>query len=164
MKFSEALTAVIDQQYAGSRGYFHPPTRDEIAAGDKNVRIAYEVFGEPGLLNEFWEQRDMFDFGTFENCREYGVTVTVAGWTFAAYEHRNSDNICVEGCPTGEVKEYGPYGGEDKYDVLSYANWKQYHHAVEDLVRAVRHVLEHEGATRADVKAAINKGKRRKAS
>lgn len=151
MKFSEALTALIDQQAAlGYGGH----TRDEVAAGDKNVRIAYEVFGEPGLSDDFYGEQHLLDFGTFENCREYGVTVTVGGWTFAAYEHRNSDDICVEGCPTAEVRDYGPYSGEDKYDVLLYARWRDYRTVAEALSRVARYVLAHPRATRADVKAA----------
>ena len=153
MKFNEALTALIDQQAALGYG---GKTRDEVAAGDENVRIAHEVFGEPGLSDEFYGEEHLLDFGVFENCREYGVTVTVAGWTFAAYEHRNSDKICVEGCPTDEVKEYGPYGGEDKHDVLFSARWKHYSDVADAVVAAARYVLDHPNATRAQVKTAIN--------
>jgi hypothetical protein len=152
MKFPDALTALIDQAHT------HHRTRDETAAGDSNVRIAYEVFGESGLSDEFYGEEGLLDFGTFENCREYGVTVTVGGWTFAAYEHRNSDDICLEGCPAGEVRDFGPYGSDDKHDVLFSAKWKQYHEVAGALTRATRHVLANPAATRADVRAAT-KGK-----
>lgn len=150
MKFSDALTALIDENVFR--------TRDETAAGDKNVRIAYEVFGEPGLSDEFYGEEHLLDFGTFQNCREYGLTVTVGGWTFCAYEHRNSDDICIEGCPTADVQEYGPYGSEDKHDVLFSARWKQYHEAADAMARITRHVLANPSTTRADVRTAA-KGK-----
>lgn len=60
------------------------------------------------------------EFGFFENYREYGLTYTVGGWTFAVYQHRNSDEMHLEGCPTDEVMEYGPYGSDDKYDTLAH--------------------------------------------
>lgn len=159
--FSQALTGLIDARYDKAMEFHRkfpvgiPDTRDEIAVGDKGVRIGYEVFGETGLLDAFWDERDLLDFGTFDNCREYGLTVTVGGWTFCAYEHRNSDDICLEGCPTGEVKEYGPYGEDNKYDVLFSARWKHYSDVADAVVAAARYVLDHPNADRQDVKAAI---------
>lgn len=152
MRFTEALSAVIDNQYARSRGHHRPATRDEIAAGDHNVRISYEVLGEGGLSDEFYGEEALLDFGTFDNLREYGVTVAVGGWTFAVYEHRNSDDICIEGCPTAEVRAVGPYGTDDKHDVLFAARWKQYHEASKALAVIARHVLAHPDATREDLK------------
>jgi hypothetical protein len=157
--FSFALTALIDQvhghraaTYLALPGYENPPSRDLIAASDHNVRIAVEVFGESGLGDEFYQEEDKLDFGTFENCREYGLTVTVGGWTFAAYEHRNSDDICIEGTRTADVKPYGPYGTDDKYDVLFSARWKQYHEAATAISAIARHVLANPDATRDDLK------------
>jgi hypothetical protein len=157
--FSFALTALIDQvhghraaTYLALPGYENPPSRDLIAASDHNVRIAVEVFGESGLLDEFYQEEDKLDFGTFENCREYGLTVTVGGWTFAAYEHRNSDDICIEGTRTADVKPYGPYGTDDKYDVLFTARWKQYHEAAKAINAIARYVLDHPKAERFSLK------------
>lgn len=167
MKFAAALSALIGQEHNRRIGYHiptagseKPDTRDEVAAGDKNVRLAVDVFGEQGLLNEFYGEEDKLSFGTFYNCREYGVTVEVGGWTFAVYEHRNSDDIVIEGCPTAEVQEYGPYGGGDKYDVLFSTRWKTEHLAADAMWIAARHVLRHPAATRADltkVMAAVKK-------
>ena len=155
MKFTETLTALIDQQHERSKGYLYHlglPSRDEIAVGNTNVRIAYEVLGEPGLSDEFHGEDGVLDFGIFDNLREYGVTVTVGGWTFAAYEHRNSDDICIEGTRTANVKPRGPYGTDDKYDVLFSARWKQYHEAAAAINAIARHVLAHPDATRDDLK------------
>lgn len=145
MKYPEALTALIDQRYADMlRNAVHmpswvPDTRDMIAASDKNIRIADELFGEAGVGDTFYKD-DRLEFGVFNNCREYGLTVSLNGWTFCAYEHRNSDDICIEGCPDRKVQEWGPYGGEDKYDVLFSARWKQYHEAAAALIAALQAV------------------------
>ena len=62
---------------------------------------------------------EFVSFDTFDNCREHGVMVSTAwGWSFCWYEHRNSDSIHIEGCPTNEIKHYGPYGGVSKWDTL----------------------------------------------
>lgn len=160
MNFAQALTALIDQTHADTVHYHYAAggfgtldTRDITAAGDKNVRIAAEVFGEAGMLDEFYKEEDKLSFGTFNNCREYGMTVTVGGWTFAVYEHRNSDDICIEGCPTGEVREFGPYGGTGKHDVLFSARWKQYHQVAGAINTMARFVLGTPDATRDAVKA-----------
>jgi hypothetical protein len=171
MNFSQALTALIDQTHSDTVRYHYAAggfgtldTRDVTAAGDKNVRIAVEVFGETGLSDEFYKEEDKLDFGIFNNCREYGMTVTVGEWTFAAYEHRNSDDICIEGCPTSQVKEFGPYGTDDKFDVLFSACWKQYHEVSDVMNRLARFILAQDGpVTRADLKAVANKGKRKRA-
>lgn len=159
MNFPQALSALIDQTHAESTYYHYAAggfgtldTRDVTAASDKNIRIAVEVFGEPGLSDEFYKEEDKLDFGTFSNCREYGMTVTVGGWTFAAYEHRNSDDIGIEGCPTGEVQEFGPYGTDDKFDVLFSARWKQYREVSDVMARLARFVLATPTASRDDLK------------
>lgn len=95
------------------------------------------------------------DFGTFDNCREYGLTFTVPGWQFCVYEHRNSDKICVQGCPIGEVNPWGPYGGVDKWDVLASARYEMYGAAAAFLIDALRFVNRNPNATRDEVKRAI---------
>lgn len=95
------------------------------------------------------------DFGTFDNCREYGLTFTVPGWQFCVYEHRNSDEICVQGCPIDEVNPWGPYGGVDKWDVLGRASGEMYGAAAALLIAALRFVNEHPKATRQEVKLAL---------
>lgn len=86
-----------------------------------NVEIAREVGG--ALAEGFG---DRITFGTFDNCREYGLTFTAGDWTFCCFEHRNSDQIYVEGCPTAEMKEWGPYGCEDKWSMMWWTSYEQY--------------------------------------
>jgi hypothetical protein len=144
MKLNTAISAIIDQAHANSvrnhiaiPGWENPPTRDEVATGQENIRIAATV-GSDLVSDLMYDMRDELVFGTFDNCREYGLTVTVSGWTFAVYEHRNSDNICVEGCPTDETEVFGPYGGEDKYDVLFTTEWRNYEVAAKALAAGLR--------------------------
>jgi hypothetical protein len=159
--FSTALTQAISEQHNRQIGYHipipgyeEPSSRDLVAASNVNIRLAVDVFGESGLLDHFYKREELLDFGTFDNCREYGVTVSVGGWTFAVYEHRNSDNICIEGCPTDQVKEYGPYGTDDKYDVLFEADYSGQYTARAAMVAIADYVLDTPTATREQVKRA----------
>jgi hypothetical protein len=160
--FSQALTDLIDARYQSVRAAHDRfpigtlESRDALAVGDKNIRISYEVFGYGGLLDDFYDTPELLDFGVFDNCREYGLTVTVGGWTFAVYEHRNSDDIILNGCPTDQVLPYGPYAPDgDKHDVLFAARWTQYHEAAQAVAVAARYVLDHPDADRAAVRDAV---------
>jgi hypothetical protein len=146
MKLNTALSALIDQAHAeGVRhhisipGWENPPTRDEVATGTENIRIAATV-GNDLVSDLLFTINDELEFGAFDNGREYGLTVTAGGWTFAVYEHRNSDDICVEGCPTADVQPHGPYGGSDKYDVLYSTRWRNYEGASAALAAAIQRV------------------------
>ncbi|OBG32386.1 hypothetical protein [Mycolicibacter heraklionensis] len=97
-----------------------------------NVEIARAV---GGALAEGLGRR--ITFGTFDNCREYGLTFTAGDWTFCCFEHRNSDQIMVEGCPTAEMKEWGPYGCYDKYSMMWHASDGHY----QSVTRALSAVL-----------------------
>ncbi|QHJ86411.1 hypothetical protein SEA_KUWABARA_75 [Gordonia phage Kuwabara] len=101
------------------------------------------------VAGEFGE---LVSWDTFDNCREHGLTVrTPGGWTFCWYEHRNSDTIHIEGCPSTEVQSFGPYGGESKYDTLA-EFWPETYDAVAVcLIEMVRHTIER-GTVRADLK------------
>ena len=164
--FSTALTQAISEQHNRQIGYHipipgyeAPSSRDLVAASNTNIRLAVDVFGECGLLDHFYKREELLDFGTFYNCREYGVTVTVGGWMFAVYEHRNSDSIIIEGCPVGEVKEYGPYGGEDKYDTLFGAAYNGQYEARAAMVAMADYVLDNPTATREQVVRAAETAK-----
>ena len=160
MKFAQALTAAIDQYYArtlehrkllsaGSGEKFWR-TRDQVSMASENLRIAFSV-GEILDGNDFYEDEDV-SYGTFDNLREHGLTVSYHGWTFCVYEHRNSDAICVEGCPDSEVQPYGPYGGADKYDVLFDTKYRDYEGAAKFLTAAMRFVKNNPLAKRDQVK------------
>lgn len=120
--------------------------------GDRtNVAISREVADRiVSRLGTEW-----CDFGTFDNCREYGLTFTASGWQFAVFEHRNSDHIMLEGCPLAEVKEWGPYGGIDKWHMIAHVGCEDYDGAADMLEAALRYVHGVAGATRASVIAHV---------
>lgn len=70
------------------------------------------------------------------------------------YEHRNSDQIHIEGCPTGEVKSYGPYGGVNKWDTLFAAKDEEYAVVAEKLVAMLRLVSDGATHSREEVRVA----------
>lgn len=164
MKFNTAISALIDQAHANSvrnhiaiPGWENPPTRDEVATGNENIRIAATV-GNDLVSDLLYDTRDELVFGTFDNNREYGITVTVSGWTFSVYEHRNSDDIIVNGCPTADVEPFGPYGGGDKYDVLHGSPWRDYEGAAKALAVAIQRVRNVPTTGREKLKQVINEG------
>lgn len=132
MKYAEALAALIDQQ-------------DE--ADSTNVTIS-RIVGD--MVDKATE--GAINFGTFDNCREYGVTFGLGLWTFCVYEHRNSDEICIEGCPSDEVQSFGPYGGETKWDVLFTAGYEEYKVVADKLLDMLRLVSDGKPHVRAEVK------------
>lgn len=137
LTYNQAMTALIDERYEETKSWnSFPYTRDQVATECENICIAAELFGEHGIGESFYQEiKDgLVTFGFFNNCRGYGLTVEIAGWTFCAYEHRNSGNICIEGCPTAEIKPYGPYGGVDKYDTLASFGYREYGKAREALI------------------------------
>lgn len=75
--------------------------------------------------------------GEFDNCREYGYTYALSGAkqdiVFCVYEHRNSDQIIINGCLRKDVKSYGPYKEGNKYDVLAEFSYNQYTECAERL-------------------------------
>lgn len=70
--------------------------------------------------------------GTFTNCRECGLTFRVMSkraeaFTWCIYEHRNSDNIIING-KEGYITMNGelPYKGDSKYIYIASFNWNQH--------------------------------------
>lgn len=87
--------------------------------------------------------------GAFTNCREVGLTFYVASIngvyfdnkktkTFCIYEHRNSDDIIING-KEGYVNCNGdlPYNGDSKYDYLASVPYKDYDLAANALVNLI---------------------------
>ena len=78
------------------------------------------------------------EVGKFDNCREYGNTYRVLNakqdYTFCVYEHRNSDQICINGCPTEEIKIYGPYTDGSKYDYHYSVSYDEHYRAAIKLI------------------------------
>ena len=73
----------------------------------------------------------------FDNCREFGYMYHVIGGeqdlTFSVYEHRNSDEIIINGCETSDVKSYGAYNGNSKYSYLKNFSFDQHYQVVKQL-------------------------------
>ncbi|ATN89917.1 hypothetical protein SEA_KLEIN_211 [Mycobacterium phage Klein] len=158
MRYTEAIEEHIRQQYADhvesakrmgwevySLEYFMSKEyRGESGQFDIAREVATRVAKEMG---------ELVTFGVFDNCRENGITVTSAGgWTFCVYEHRNSDNICIEGCPTSKVQPYGPYGGTDKWDTLYATEWKNYDGAAAAMVALLKATVELKSFGRRELK------------
>lgn len=148
MRFLTALDKLVDDQYRLTSKWYPDMTRDEFA---NEPCVQLEIASEVGhrIAKEFGE---LVDWGTFENCREWGLTVSTAGgWTFCFYEHRNSDSICIEGCPTSEIRPYGPYGLEDKHDTLSNSQFERYDEVAKTLSVMIRLTVGSASTTRSDL-------------
>ena len=159
MKFNTAISALIDLTHANRvshhiaiPGWENPPTRDEAATGSENIRIA-SIVGNALVGDLLYAERDELDFGTFDNGREYGITISTRFWVFAVYEHRNGDNICVNGAPIAEDR--GVYGGEDKWDVLYSADYRDYESAAAALAAAIKRVRNVPSTGRSKLKQTI---------
>lgn len=114
-----------------------------------NWDISREVMG---AISEGFGSR--VDFGTFDNCREWGLTVTAGDWTFCTYEHRNGDTIEIQGCPTDQVQPFGPWGdADDSYDTLSRSRCGQFQEATAVLARLIEAAISGGIPGRAEAKA-----------
>ena len=73
----------------------------------------------------------------FDNCREFGYMYHIIGGeqdlVFSVYEHRNSDEIIINGCKTSNVKPYGAYNGDSKYSYLKNFSFDQHYQVAEQL-------------------------------
>lgn len=145
MNYGEAIAQLRDEHEID---YWEARYPDEPT---ENFVIAKEV---GGALAEGFGNRISFD--TFDNCREWGLTFTAGGWTFCCYEHRNSDEIHIEGRPTVPIQEWGPYGGDDKYDTMFHAGWEQYQTITKALTYVIEAALIREINNRADAIGMMN--------
>lgn len=156
MRYDAAIEAHIEQQYAGFLTYKHhsgPTTREYFLSVDYNGESSpFDIAREVGT-RVVKAMGELVSFGVFDNCREHGITVSSAGgWTFCVYEHRNSDDITIEGCPTPQIKPYGPYSGEDKYDTLFQARWRDYDGAAAAMIAMLKASVEFDVVTREELK------------
>lgn len=136
MNYSGAIKQLESEQtcdWSKDPDWIFDPNDDGLST---NYVIAKEVGG--ALAEGFG---DRIEFGTFDNCREWGLTFTAGDWTFCCFEHRNSDQIMVEGCPTAELKTWGPYGCDTKWDMMWHAGWKQYQTVTQALTYAINAAL-----------------------
>lgn len=89
--------------------------------------------------------------GAFTNCREAGLTYKVTGYnkdnkyvpcenfTFCTYEHRNSDEIIINGKP-GYINLNGdlPYKEGDKYHFIASFRYNQHYEAANKLAELIK--------------------------
>lgn len=134
-----------------------------IASGLRNSLIVLE------LLRSFDDLPDIH-VGTFTNCREQGLTFCVSSttengeyfvfdaFTWCVYEHRNSDEIIING-KKGLISMNGdlPYMGESKWEYLASFSWGEYSECATKLADFMQ-----EWARKGLVKAKIAKKKREK--
>lgn len=97
------------------------------------------------ILRNFDELNDIdIIVGTFTNCRECGLTFAMFEgrvddhFTFCVYEHRNSDNIIING-KKGLISMNGdlPYCADSKWKFLAEFNYNEHYQcavALKDLI------------------------------
>lgn len=111
----------------------------DLAAGLKNSLIIME------LLRDREELQDIpVLVGTFTNCREVGLTFYVHAkgkaqdMTFCVYQHRNSDDIIING-KSGYISLAGelPYISDNKYEYLGKFAVNEYTQAAECLLNLI---------------------------
>lgn len=155
MNYDAAIEAHIEQQYAQylERPWNGNTSREYFLSVDYNGESSpFDIAREVGT-RVAKAMGELVSFGIFDNCREHGITVSSAGgWTFCVYEHRNSDDITIEGCPTTDVTPYDPYGGEDKYDTLFQTRWKDYDGAADALIAMLKASVDLDVGTRQALK------------
>ena len=118
--------------------------RIEISSG---LEVSIKILS---LLKKRKDLKANVHIGTFTNCRELGYTYTITDgfigkekvflpieewFTFCTYEHRNSDEIIING-KKGYVSNNGdlPYNGDSKYDYLASFRYDDFDGAVDKLV------------------------------
>lgn len=80
--------------------------------------------------------------GTFTNCRECGLTFKVSdkgnAFTWCVYEHRNSDEIIING-KEGYISFNGdlPYNGDSKYSYLYNFNHGEFSECADKLTEII---------------------------
>lgn len=126
----------------------------------KGLEISLEV------LKRLKKRKDLnadINVGTFTNCREVGLTFAITGYyegktykplsindwfTFCVYEHRNSDDITING-KQGYINHNGdlPYIADSKWSYLASSGYKQYNEATDKLVELINKVIKGETIT-----------------
>lgn len=113
-----------------------------ISNGLKNSMVVLE------LLRNNEELKDVeVDVGAFTNCREVGLTFKIMNgndsFTWCVYEHRNSDQIIVNG-KEGYINLCGdlPYKSDDKYDYLNSFDCGQYERCAKYLADEFIHFVK----------------------
>ena len=81
---------------------------------------------------------EQLEIKEFNNCRESGYVYRVINSkqdiTFSVYEHRNSDEMIINGGFTSNIKPHGIYNGGSKWDYLNNFKYNE-HYAVAKKLR-----------------------------
>lgn len=118
----------------------------QLAPGLRNSLIVLEHLRNNEELNRLCD----INVGTFTNCRECGLTFTILGFcddegkcvsgfpdsvfTYCVYEHRNSDEIIING-KEGYINMNGdlPYNGDSKHTYLASFTYSNHYKCAEKL-------------------------------
>ena len=121
-----------------------------LSQGLKNSLIVLEHLRN----NEELQRLCDISVGAFTNCREVGLTFAVLGYydvkgehitgsmndafTYCVYEHRNSDEIIING-KSGYVSMSGdlPYNEGTKYDYLASFSYNKHYECAEKLANMI---------------------------
>ena len=126
----------------------------------KNLELSKGLEISLEILKRLKKRKDLIAYvsiGTFTNCREVGLTYQVTGYydkktykclpiehwfTFCTYEHRNSDEIIING-KRGLISHNGdlPYKG-DKWEYFECLECGDYDSATTALVYLMNKVVE----------------------
>ena len=100
------------------------------------------------LRNDRELVRIPIDVGCFTNCREEGLVFRIMNnngksFTWCVYEHRNSDEIIING-KEGYVSVAGdlPYKGDSKYIYIASFKYNQHYEAAEKLSKLIQEFWE----------------------
>lgn len=101
--------------------------------------------------DEEFNSKISLHIGTFTNCREVGLTYVLCGayddkneyyslnaFTWCTYEHRNSDEIIING-KEGFVSFNGdlPYMADNKYTCLGSFRYNEYEETADALIKMI---------------------------
>ena len=104
--------------------------------GLKNSLIVLEHLRNNEDLNDI-----TIDIGAFTNCRECGLTFMLRypnSFTWCVYEHRNSDDIIING-KEGYISKNGdiPYMEGTKWDYIASFNYHQHYECAKKLAELI---------------------------
>lgn len=112
--------------------------RIELSAGLKN---SLEVLKYLKRNKELRAIKGHITIGTFTNCRECGLTflyMEKESFTWCVYEHRNSDQIIINGKKGYETMAGAlPYCSDSKWDNLGEFRYNEYEKAANKLAELI---------------------------
>ena len=134
----------LDEFYEFDKQISEELKNNEMTAKNKNISIENGLEISLKVLDELKKHKLNKDvtIGTFTNCRECGLTFRVFGkeksFTWCVYEHRNSDEIIING-KEGYISFNGdlPYNGDSKYSYLHSFNHGEFTECADKLAEII---------------------------